>query len=50
MINRLVLEQAAAKDMPLAMVDIVFSKAYDTVDRFVKEYAYALRRMVVGYI
>jgi hypothetical protein len=47
MIKRLVLEQAAAKGTPLAMVDIDFSKAYDTVDRFVKEYA--LRRMGVGY-
>ena len=31
----------------LAMADIDFSKAYDIVDRFVKEFA--LRRMGVGY-
>jgi hypothetical protein len=34
---QLVLEQATVKGTPLAMVDIDFSKAYDTVDRFVKE-------------
>jgi hypothetical protein len=47
LIKRLVLEQAASSGSPLVMTDIDFSKAYDTVDRFVKEFV--LRRMGVGY-
>jgi hypothetical protein len=47
MTRGLVLEQAAVKGAPLVMADIDRSRAYDTVDRYVKECA--LRRMGRGY-
>ena len=47
MIKRLVLERAKHHGLPLVMVDVDLHKAYDTVDRWVKEMA--LRRLGLEY-
>ena len=47
MIKKLLLERAKHYGLPAAMADLDFHKAYDTVDRFVKEMA--LRRMGLEY-
>ena len=47
MIKKLLLERAKHHGLPIAMADLDFHKAYDTVDRWVKEMA--LRRLGLEY-
>ena len=43
MIKKMILEEAAQRNKELTMIDVDFSKAYDSTERFAKEIS--LRRM-----